>query len=148
MFKKYFGFSIVLFGIFIVDRFLKNWFLLNAAENFGGIFGLAFRLVKNPGIAFGLSFNQPLLIIITITIVIILTGLLLNACRSRRSWESIALSLLLIGSISNLIDRWRYGFVIDYIDVSWFTVFNIADCLITVGVGILIFLILRIKKAN
>jgi signal peptidase II len=71
------------------------------------------------------------------------------------------LTLILSGAIGNFIDRIRYGFVIDWIDVRWnllgwrydFPNFNIADSAITVGVSLLLIdmLILesiRQKKGN
>ena len=56
--------------------------------------------------------------------------------------ESLSLILILGGALGNLIDRIRFGFVIDFID--WFykgshwPTFNVADIWITVGVGLLL----------
>ena len=54
-----------------------------------------------------------------------------------------ALSLILGGAIGNLIDRLRFGFVIDFLDFHWKEVyhwpaFNVADSAIVVGVSILL----------
>jgi signal peptidase II len=55
---------------------------------------------------------------------------------------SAALSLILGGAVGNLIDRARFGYVVDFISVHWeyhyFPTFNIADAGITVGAGLLI----------
>ena len=48
------------------------------------------------------------------------------------------LTILLFGAISNIIDRIRLGFVIDYIDLKYFTIFNIADIMIVGSIGLLI----------
>jgi signal peptidase II len=42
------------------------------------------------------------------------------------------------GAIGNIIDRFHYGYVVDFIDLHWWPVFNVADSCITVGVGLLI----------
>ena len=50
---------------------------------------------------------------------------------------------LVLGAASNLYDRLKYEYVIDYIDLKWFTVFNLADSMIVVGAGLLIW---QLKK--
>jgi len=49
----------------------------------------------------------------------------------------ICLILILGGAIGNLIDRLRFGYVIDFLDFKVWPVFNIADSAITIGVTIL-----------
>ncbi|MBF0179979.1 MAG: signal peptidase II [Magnetococcales bacterium] len=55
----------------------------------------------------------------------------------------LGLGLVLGGAVGNLIDRVRYGWVVDFIHVHWhelsWPVFNLADSAITVGVGLLLF---------
>ena len=52
-----------------------------------------------------------------------------------QNWRTAcALALILGGAMGNLIDRLRYGYVVDFIDVRIWPVFNIADSAITVGV--------------
>jgi signal peptidase II len=59
----------------------------------------------------------------------------------------LALSLVLSGAVGNLIDRARFGYVIDFVDVYWgqyhWPAFNVADSAITVGVVLLVFDMLR-----
>jgi signal peptidase II len=50
----------------------------------------------------------------------------------------VGLGLILGGAIGNLTDRIRHGFVVDFIDLRWWPVFNLADSAIVVGVAILI----------
>ena len=54
----------------------------------------------------------------------------------------LALVLVLAGALGNIIDRIRFGVVIDFIDVHWYEyhwpAFNVADCAISVGVTILL----------
>ncbi len=55
---------------------------------------------------------------------------------------SIAIALMLSGSLGNLIDRVLFGYVIDFLDFHWseydFPVFNIADSMIFIGAGLMI----------
>lgn len=55
----------------------------------------------------------------------------------RDAWASAALSLALGGAIGNLIDRVRYGYVQDFVDVRVWPVFNLADSAISVGIVVL-----------
>ena len=50
----------------------------------------------------------------------------------------IALSMQFAGAVGNLIDRFRQGFVTDFISIGTFPVWNVADASITVGVGVLL----------
>lgn len=75
--------------------------------------------------------------------------------RERSKQDGIALSLVLGGALGNIIDRIRFGFVVDYADLhfgEWrpFLIFNLADAAITIGVLILLAraLLLREKDAN
>ncbi len=147
MVKKFLSlFSVSLF-LFIADRLLKSWFIVHPSEVVGGDFidGVSLQLAKNAGAAFGFNFNQTALIITTMILLLILVHLLIGAYIASRWFEVLAFSLVITGAVSNLLDRFYHGFVVDYIDVSWFTVFNIADTMITVGVGLLILLVFKIK---
>jgi len=146
---RIFKFVVAVLGfiLFVADRILKYYFYKNPALVLGGDFFynlLSFHFVRNFGIAFGLPFFWPVLIVLIFIILLFLIGLLINQIKSGDLFLSAATLLIVIGAGSNLIDRLRYGFVIDYIDLTWFTVFNLADCMITIGV--FIFLIQSIVK--
>jgi signal peptidase II len=77
-----------------------------------------------------------------------LTGLIATVVavwiRRGEHWpESLALGLILGGALGNIVDRVRFGYVVDFVHLHWghwsFYVFNIADAAITVGVIILLF---------
>lgn len=57
-------------------------------------------------------------------------------------WLAIGLALVVSGAIGNLIDRLRFGYVVDFVAVHWnqayFPAFNVADSAITIGAGLLI----------
>lgn len=129
-------------GLFLVDRLTKLLILKLPQTNLAeGVFlnnqiGLKFYL--NPGIAFSLPLPNLLSILLIIIIIIGLINLYLKAIKRQRHYLYWPLTLIIIGAISNLIDRIRFGGVIDFISISYWPAFNLADCYI-VG-GILLFL--------
>ena len=128
-----------------VDRISKIFFtkLLSLNESIALIKGVAhFTLVHNTGIAFGLFRDCGMVFII---IPLILTGLLVYNIYYYRHSERlsrtyiVAFSLILGGAIGNLFDRIVLGYVIDFIDLRVWPVFNIADSAITVGAVVILF---------
>jgi len=55
----------------------------------------------------------------------------------------LGLGLLLGGALGNLIDRVRFGAVIDFVDVPWWPTFNLADAAIVAGVALVLLQVLR-----
>ena len=125
--------------ILSADQFLKVWvtdrFQLGQSQPLiPGIFHLT--LVHNTGTAFGLFQDHNLFFVILSAAVIIVLGIILF--RGERKGQSVfswvPLALVLGGAIGNLIDRIRFGYVIDFVDLRVWPVFNLADSCITVGI--------------
>lgn len=93
-------------------------------------------LVHNRGAAFGILKNQ---LFVFVVISLFAIGLILYHLKDKnRSFLSgISLSLILGGAAGNLIDRLRFGFVVDFLDFRVWPVFNLADSAITIGVILL-----------
>lgn len=104
---------------------------------------LDFTYLENRGAAFGMLQDQRWFFIITTGLISILLIAGLFVYKKHSAW-SIAASILIIGGgIGNLIDRILFGYVIDYIQVSFFPpIFNFADCCVTVGTVLLMIHIL------
>jgi signal peptidase II len=128
-----------------VDRLTKIFFshTLSLGESFVVIRNiLHMTLVHNSGIAFGMFKNHGIVFIIIPLIMIVL--LVYNFYHYKYNNEKlsrlyvVAVSLILAGAIGNLIDRILYGYVIDFIDLRIWPVFNIADSAITVGACLLL----------
>ena len=150
-----FLYSILALSIFILDRltktFIENHFSLYESKNVIPGF-LDFTHIRNKGMAFGILSNTtwtwiPFLLSIFASIAFIL--ILIFALRPPVSQRRLQMGLMLIlgGAIGNLYDRFRYGFVTDFIEVfyksyQWPT-FNLADSAITIGVGLLLLEILN-----
>jgi signal peptidase II len=107
---------------------------------------------RNPGVAFGvlseggLPFQAVALTVLGLVAVVALTAYALRVPRIHRLRKA-ALSLVIGGAIGNLIDRIRYGSVVDFIHVYWgryqWPDFNVADSAISVGVALMILESLR-----
>ena len=93
--------------------------------------------VRNTGIAFGLFADSTTAVVGLTTLAVV--GMLWFFARSgrRHSFLPVALGLLVGGSISNLVDRIRLGYVTDFIDFDYWPAFNLADTFIVAGVTLL-----------
>ncbi len=98
--------------------------------------------VENTGAAFGLfQGKNPLLAFLAFGVVVALVVWFRELVRF---WlGALALGLQLGGAVGNLIDRFRHGFVVDFIDFSFWPTFNVADSAITIGVLMLLYVLLR-----
>ena len=111
---------------------------------------LNFRLLYNDGMAFGLL-SEHRYIFISITCIIVAAGLILLAGRALESnYIAFSAALIVAGGIGNLIDRFCAGYVVDFFEFDFieFSIFNVADCCVVVGAGLLIlyFLIDSLKE--
>ena len=102
---------------------------------------LDLTFITNTGSAFGIlkGFNTSLIFISLIVI-----GIIIFYWDEIYKTEKIFFALIVGGIIGNLIDRVFYGFVIDFINFSFWPAFNVADSAITIGVIALI--IYELKK--
>jgi len=93
--------------------------------------------VQNTGAAFGLLRGSTgLLILVSLGVMIWAVAELRAPTTTSRSAQTI-LALIVGGAVGNLIDRVRVGYVIDFLDLRVWPVFNLADSAITIGVALL-----------
>ncbi|PMP82774.1 MAG: signal peptidase II [Chloroflexus aggregans] len=100
---------------------------------------------ENTGVAFGLFPDQGGVLSVGagfILLVLALTYQYLLPAESR--WVTVATGLVFGGGLSNLFDRLRQGYVVDFIQFGWWPMFNLADSAITLGVAVLVFHIIFI----
>lgn len=125
----------------LLDQITKQLVATNLIEPFNIIDGFfELRYSENTGIAFSIAIPQ--LVTIVLTYIFLIAGFYIAYKElNLNKWLSkILLSLVLGGAIGNLIDRTVYGYVIDFIAIWKWPVFNIADSGIVVGIlGIIVF---------
>ncbi len=131
--------------IVVLDQITKlaikaRFFLSESVELWGDFLRLTY--IENPGMAFGIRIGGKYFFTIFATIATLVILYYLHRIRHERFASRLALALILGGAIGNLIDRYAYGQVIDFIDVGigstrW-PVFNVADSAVTVGMIMLI----------
>jgi len=122
--KKYFTIAIILIILDQISKFIiKNYF----------------NYSKNYGAAFGILQNKTILIVLltffAIGFIIYYTKIIKN---------NLAKGLVFAGLIGNLIDRLTYGYVIDFIKISMWPSFNLADIFLVTGV---ILLIIKLRRS-
>lgn len=144
--KKYFCMSLLLSLVTLVlDQITKRW-LLETMEfstrsliEITSFFNLV--LVWNHGISFGILSGQRvplLLIILALAVIIVLFSWL---ARANDRFITIGVGLVIGGAAGNVIDRVRFGAVVDFLDfhlmgLHW-PAFNVADSSIFIGVVVL-----------
>jgi signal peptidase II len=130
-------YGIVIFAFLLgADRFTKHVILqlLAQGESLRIFSWLDFTYVQNTGTLWG-SLNGSGMNWAFIWLSIIAFGLLIFYHDRFTTWiEKLSLAMLFAGLWGNLIDRGTYGFVIDFIDLGGWPVFNIADACIVAGV--------------
>ena len=136
--------------VFVIDQLVKFWVTgtlgidhLGAYREIVSFFDL--RFVPNIGVSLGLlPAGSPAMrwAIVALTAAIAI-GVLVWMLREPNKQDQLALGLVLGGAVGNILDRIRFGYVVDFADLhigSWrpFLVFNVADAAITIGVLILL----------
>lgn len=122
-----------------LDQITKSWAVsaLDNGHTINIVWTLRFALGFNSGIAFSQAQGLgPVVGIIAIAAVVFLVRNMLSAHHPLMSY---GLAGIVAGAIGNLADRvfrgdgWLHGKVVDFIDLQWFPVFNVADSCITLG---------------
>ncbi len=135
--------------IFIVDQ-LTKWFVigplnLEAVQNIQLLPFFDFTWVENRGISLGIAQAQNethrwILVAVTAAIAV---GVAWWIRREEARGDQLALAMVLGGALGNIVDRTRYGYVVDFLDLHFgtfrpFYVFNVGDAAISIGVVILL----------
>lgn len=127
---------LLIIGLILLDQLTKRFFF---QKEFIFIKFFSLTYIENTGIAFSLLQNNNFLL--TIIMIIILAGIIYLYQKEKK--YRLGLSFLIAGAIGNLIDRIFHGFVIDFINISIWPVFNLADTFNIIGIIILIYQIYK-----
>ena len=155
MIKKNFWNLIFILSIFLFDRVTKI-LIINNGKKFDEVnveitSFLNFNLIWNDGIAFGLfSFDQKTYYNLITFIIIMITIVIFVMIIKTQKIEKLGFMMIFGGSLGNIFDRIYYSSVPDFIDIHinnfhWF-IFNVADIFISLGVMLLIFKEIFLRK--
>ena len=117
-----------------------NFELWDSVDVLGDFFRLTY--IQNPGAVFGIRLGSGILhLVLSVAAMGVVISMLIKTPPEER-WAGTGLALVLGGAVGNIIDRLRYGVVIDFLDFGigdsrWY-VFNVADACVSVGVALLI----------
>lgn len=133
-------------GLIGIDRWTKHWVLSWPLDHTISLFPYVdFVFVKNRGIAFGLFSNSNINFLLISLFSLVLLFLIFYFYMP--IFPLYPFILISSGAIGNIIDRILYGYVVDFVKISSFYVFNVADASITIGSILLaIFLLLEKKE--
>ncbi|MFC2065975.1 signal peptidase II [Chloroflexota bacterium] len=147
-------FALVALLIFLADQISKVWIraTLASGQSLFDIGLLRITHVQNTGAAFSLFPDQTFTLTIVAligAIALLLCGIFTQRClpfMNGMLGKSV-LGLILGGTVGNLIDRLRFGYVTDFIDFKVWPVFNVADSAVTVGVIMFAYFIIRFTRS-
>lgn len=136
--------KLIIASVVIADQASKNWALnsLSDGRTIDLVWTLRFNLVFNSGMAF--SKGQGLGRLIGLLAIGVAVWLWFSLRKATSRLSVIGTSMLIGGALGNVVDRmfrgekWLAGAVVDFIDLQWFPVFNVADSAVTVGAAVLI----------
>ena len=137
----------------MLDQITKYMIVSNMTEGMSipiinQVFHLTF--VLNPGAAFGmLEHNREFFIIMAIAVLMFVVYMRKKILEEPLTVQ-IGIALFVGGALGNLIDRMKTGLVVDFFDFRIWPVFNVADIAICLGVGVMIWSIIReeLKSRN
>jgi signal peptidase II len=141
--------------VLVLDQLTKHWAVNALADGrvIEVVGSLQFSLFYNTGVAFSLGSDDGLGPWITVLALAVVVALSLGAT-SRLRLGALAAGLIAGGAIGNLIDRafrgddgFLHGGVVDFIDLQWWPVFNIADAAVVVGALLLVVVSFRAPAA-
>jgi signal peptidase II len=130
--------------VVLVDQLTKTWAVnaLDDGHDVDVIWTLRFHLTFNGGMAF--SQGRGLGPVIGVVAIIVVTILLVSLRRTGSTVAAVAVGLVVGGAAGNILDRlfrsgdgFLNGEVVDFIDLQWWPVFNVADAAVVIG-GILL----------
>jgi signal peptidase II len=136
--------TLVFLTDFVLKGYLRAKFPFSSLPIIPNVFHIT--LVFNRGAAFGILQEKSTFLIYAGIIFVLIFFLLMRREEEKRTLFLVACGLIIGGALSNLWDRIFLGYVVDYIDLRIWPVFNISDFSITVGVVLLLWQSYRNRK--
>jgi len=127
--------------VLMIDQLSKLWVVNNFIPGESRVVlnkVLWLTYVQNQGAAFGILQGHSWLFFICAILVIVIL-VVINSKQHLPATMQLIFGLIMAGAIGNLLDRLRLNYVVDFFDLGWWPVFNVADMAIVCG-GILLVL--------
>lgn len=136
------------FLLAILDQITKYWAIatLKLKPPFLLSNDIGFKYSENTGIAFSLPIPQPLIIFLNIVFFFLIFWVFEKEFNTKKAKAQWGLALIIGGGLGNLIDRFTHGFVVDFISLWTYPIFNLADVYISIGVLLMIVFYGKIKR--
>lgn len=141
--KKHISCMIMIVLIIAFDQITKYFASLKLADGSVAKFipgVVQFKYAENTGMAFSMLSGARWVFIALTVVVCVGVFYYLFSNRCKNLWLYWSLGVILSGGIGNLIDRIKFGYVVDFIEPTFvnFAIFNIADCAVTCGAVVLV----------
>lgn len=136
--------------VLIIDQLSKLWIINNFTPGESRVVWdsvLWLTYVQNRGAAFGILPGYSWLFFIC-ALLVILIMVVLNSKQRQTAASQVIFGLIMAGAMGNLLDRLRSGYVVDFFDLGWWPVFNIADMAIVCGAVLLVLKLLWDEKGE
>jgi signal peptidase II len=141
-------------SIVVIDQITKHWAVnrLSGGRIIDLVGSLRLNLTYNRGMAFSQGTNAgPFIGAFALVAIVAIVWWLRRSAHGVPAWAGV---LVLSGAIGNVLDRlfrgdaWLRGAVIDFVDLQWWPVFNVADVAISCGALLMIVTALRKQPAT
>lgn len=138
--------------IIALDQITKHWAVTHLSDGHVDhvVWTLQFNLSFNSGMAFGRGRGWgPVIGVVAMLVVI---GLVLSLRRQGDLRSGLGVGAIVGGALGNIVDRlfrgdaWLRGQVVDFIDLQWFPIFNVADMAVNIGGIALLWLYVRSSR--
>ncbi len=134
----------------LLDQLIKQWAVDNLMQEgitlISGVLSLIYH--ENYGAAFGIMQGMQTFLIVVTGIVLALILVWMFSGRLNSKFMTWSLALVVAGGVGNLIDRVQNGYVVDYIyfEIINFPVFNLADCCVVIGTGLILIYVMMEER--
>jgi len=129
------------FAFFVLDFVVKSFMTSLPANGYEVIPFFKFNFVANHSMAFSIPIHQGVIIFFSMIILLGLIQYFTLCCRDGLYGHVWALNFIIWGAFGNVYDRIIRGFVVDYIQIGVFPIFNLADIAVVLGfIGLLYFI--------
>lgn len=138
-------FWLIMLGVVVLDQ-LSKWGIktyMVVGQSVPLVKGfLSLTYVQNHGAAFGMLQGKTIFLLLC-SVLVLATVIIMNWRGSLpRAWQGLT-GLVAGGAAGNLIDRLGWGYVVDFLDLGWWPVFNVADSALCCAVALILYLSLR-----